>query len=281
MPNETTSITSEQKWASLWTIVVCSALVLALLYCTLSMQRPLVSENEIEIAFGDGADGMPAPEESQQPSAPTSTLASTNSPTADEPLLTADDPSVAAARQEALRKRREEQRQQQLLRQQQLEAQRAEQARIAAEQKAAAERQAKTDKANSLVAGAFGAGGNNAQGNGPGGGGSSTTPGNPLGRGSGNIDGSSWSLAGRDITNGSTNWSKPPYVGNQEGRVIVQITVNPQGVVIGADIKLNGTTITDKDIREACKNAARKARFTTTSRSGNAIGTITYIFKQQ
>lgn len=277
MPNETISITSEQKWATLWTIVVCGALVLALLYCTLSMQRPLVSENEIEIAFGDGADGMPAPEESQQPSAPTPTPVSINNPSADEPLLTAEDPSVVAARQETLRKRREEQRQQQILRQQQLEAQRTEQARIAAEQKAAAERQAKTDKANSLAAGAFGAGGNNAQGNGPGGGGTSTTPGNPLGRGSGNIDGSSWSLAGRDIT----KWSKPPYVGNQEGRVIVQITVNPQGVVIGADIKLLGTTITDNDIREACKNAARKARFTTTSRSGNAIGTITYTFVQQ
>lgn len=265
------SFTSEQKWASLWTVVFTTLIVLVLLYFKITMERPELSENEIEIAFGDGAEGSPAPSpaEMSEPFAAPPSASSAAEPEANEPQLTAEDPSVAAARAEERRRRQEERRQQ-------LEAQRAEQARIAAEQKKAAEEKAKTDKANALASGAFGGGGVT-QGSGPGGGGNATTPGNPLGQGSGNIGNLSWSLAGRDIT----KWSKPPYVGKQEGKVIVQITVNPQGTVIGADIKLQGTTITDKDIRDACKNAARQARFTSTQRTGNAIGTITYHFKEQ
>ncbi len=273
------TITREQGYATGGTLLICALLVLILLFYHITMNKPELSENEIEIMMGDGADGMPAPEETTEPSSTPQTVTTppAPSPVAQEPQMTAEDPTVAAARAEQIRKRKEEERQQQLERQRRLAERRAEQQRIAEEQRAAAERQAKADKAAALASGAFGGGGTNAQGAGPGGGGSGRTPGNPIGKGSGTVGGNSWSLAGRDIA----KFSVPPYVGTQEGQVVVQITVNSDGTVIGTDIKLNGTTITDAATRDACKAAARKVKFTPANRPGNAIGTITYHFKQK
>lgn len=266
------SFTSEQKWASLWTVVFTTLIVLVLLYFKITMERPEISENEIEIAFGDGAEGSPAPSpaEMSEPFAAPPSASSVAEPEANEPQLTAEDPSVAAARAEERRRRQEERRQQ-------LEAQRAEQARIAAEQKKAAERQAETNRINALASRAF-SGGGATQGSGPGGGGNSTTPGNPLGQGTRNIDGVLLHLDGRDVLG---LIPKPPYVGKQDGQVIVRITVNPQGTVIGADIKLQGTTITDKDIRDACKAAAKRTKFTPNPNlKNNQIGLLTYKFEK-
>jgi len=263
------SFTSEQKWASLWTVVFTTLIVLVLLYFKITMERPELSENEIEIAFGDGAEGSPAPspaEMSEPFSAPPS-ASSVAEPEANEPQLTAEDPSVAAARAEERRRRQEERRQR-------LEAQRAEQAHIAAEQKKAAEEKAKTDKANALASGAFGGGGVT-QGSGPGGGGNATTPGNPLGQGTRNLgNGVSLYIEGRDVL----YIRRPTDVGKQDGIVTVRITVNPQGTVIGADI-IPPTTISEKGIRDVCKAYAKQTKFKPNPNlTNNQIGLLTYKF---
>ena len=72
---------------------------------------------------------------------------------------------------------------------------------------------------------------------------------------------------------------KPSTVGNQEGIVVMKITVNQNGKVVEADIA-EGTTIADQSILESCKNAAKRTQFSPSLNLGNEIGTITYCFRE-
>lgn len=136
----------------------------------------------------------------------------------------------------------------------------------AAQARAAAEKKAKEDKARALAAGAYDMGG------------TGSTPGNPLGKWSGTSNGQSWSLSGRDLV-GSI--PKPAYIGNQEGVIIITITVDKNGDVIGTAIG-KGTTISDKALRNECMAKARKIKFNANPKlTGNQIGSITYRFKSR
>ncbi|MBO6005401.1 MAG: hypothetical protein J6P49_00870 [Paludibacteraceae bacterium] len=258
--------------------VVIMLLILLFVKLKHDIIDPPVNQVEVEMdmgdlggTFGDGAEGSPAPEVTNPPVEPIT--APTPKPAPAEPVMTQEDPSVVAARAE--KKKAEEKRKQELAAEKAAKA--AEQVRIAAEQKAAAEKKAKEDQAKALAAGAFGKGGTSS-GSGPGGGGSGSTPGNPLGKGSGTSNGQSWSLSGRDLV-GSI--PKPAYVGNQEGVIIITITVDKSGNVIGTDVG-KGTTISDEALRNECKASARKIKFTTNPKAvGNQIGSITYRFKEK
>lgn len=72
----------------------------------------------------------------------------------------------------------------------------------------------------------------------------------------------------------------PSYNVNKEGRVIVTIRVDQYGKVINAIPGATGTTVPDKSLWNAAKEAALKAQFNVSSKAA-AIqeGTITYIFK--
>jgi len=85
-----------------------------------------------------------------------------------------------------------------------------------------------------------------------------------------------WDLGGRDMIG---QLPKPVYEGiNEEGVVVVTITVNPKGQVIDATI--NKRTNTSRlELREAAMKAARQTRFSETGSLDNQTGTITYYFK--
>ncbi len=273
------TLKKSELFGAIWTIIINGIIVLLLILFGLSMNPPVVPDPGIEISFGDGMVGAPAPEQSvsePQPQTQVATSVPQPQPQSAPEVITQEDPSIAI---EAERKRREEREYQEQMRleQQRIEQEQArEAARQAAEAKAAADRAAKAAKANAMAAGAFGGGGNSAAGDGVGGGGKGNVPGNPLGKGS--AGGNSWSLAGRDL---SSKFYKPSYVGDQEGRIVVSITVDRSGSVISAEIK-RGTTITDEGLREECKAAARKLRFSSDIKAvGNAIGEIIYRFSQQ
>ena len=72
----------------------------------------------------------------------------------------------------------------------------------------------------------------------------------------------------------------PSYNINKEGRVVVTIRVDQYGKVINAIPGAIGTTVPDKSLWNAAKEAALKAQFNVSSTAA-AIqeGTITYIFK--
>ena len=72
----------------------------------------------------------------------------------------------------------------------------------------------------------------------------------------------------------------PEYTVNKAGKVVVKILVDQYGKVIGATPGVSGTTVQDKTLWEAAKEAALKAQFNV-SASADVVqeGTITYIFK--
>ena len=85
-----------------------------------------------------------------------------------------------------------------------------------------------------------------------------------------------FSLGGRSIGEGGL--PRPIYSVQDEGRVVVTITVNPAGYVIATDINRQTNTV-NPVLRKAAEDAAKKARFNEVGGLNNQTGTITYYFK--
>lgn len=158
-------------------------------------------------------------------------------------------------------------------------------AEIEAERKAAEEAERRRveketkAKADNLIAGAFGKG--SAMGNK----GSATEGKGTEGTKDGNSDTGkttgvggigTFDLDGRSLS--PAGLPKPGYNVQEEGRVVVTITVNPQGNVIKASIN-HRTNTTSPALRKAAVEAARKATFNAVSQLNDQEGTITYYFK--
>ncbi len=94
----------------------------------------------------------------------------------------------------------------------------------------------------------------------------------------GDTDGApSAKLQGRNVV-GSLPF--PAYTVNNEGKVVVKILVDQYGKVTNAIPGVNGTTVQDKRLWEAAKEAAYKAIFNVSSSAPTVQeGTITYVFK--
>ena len=161
------------------------------------------------------------------------------------------------------------------------EAEKQAEAKRLAEEKAERERKAAAEAAAKRVSGAFGKGaamdankGTSTTGSGMEGSkeGNSTT---------GEKDGSggygTFNLGGRSLGEGGL--PRPAYNVQEEGRVVISITVNPAGVVIDANVNVGQTNTVNNTLRQAALNAAKKARFNTVSGVNNQMGTITYNFK--
>jgi TonB family protein len=71
---------------------------------------------------------------------------------------------------------------------------------------------------------------------------------------------------------------RPVNTVQEEGRVVVTITVNPDGQVVGTSINLR-TNTSNPELRKAAEDAAKRARFNKIDAVDNQTGTITYYFK--
>ena len=152
--------------------------------------------------------------------------------------------------------------------------------RLEAEQQAQrakeAEEQRKLNAINQQVSGAFGSGttGQNQKGTGTTGSGiqgnpnSTSSTGSPSGTGYGEFD-----LGGRTL--GAGGLPRPVYSVQEEGRIVINITVDPNGSVIFAEIG-RGTNIDNANLRSSALDAARKAKFNSINGNNNQSGTITY-----
>ena len=155
---------------------------------------------------------------------------------------------------------------------------RAEAERLAAEKKAAEERAA-AEAAAKRIAGAFGKGtqmgskGTASSGQGIQG---SPTGNSADGKTSGVGGYGTFDLNGRSL--GPGGLPMPVYNVQEEGRVVVTITVNPAGQVIQTSINKR-TNTANASLRKAAEDAARKARFNAVDGVNNQTGTITYYFK--
>jgi TonB family protein len=83
-------------------------------------------------------------------------------------------------------------------------------------------------------------------------------------------------LAGRSVVG---SLPAPNYPNNKQGRVIVEITVDPGGVVVNAIYRARGSTTNDSQLINAAINAARRSRFSLIDAEGLQTGTITYNFR--
>lgn len=86
-----------------------------------------------------------------------------------------------------------------------------------------------------------------------------------------------YDLEGRSL-GGDGKLPKPVYNVQEEGRVVVTVTVNPDGKVISANINRR-TGTTSLALRNAALSAAKSAVFNRINGLNNQEGTITYYFK--
>ncbi len=89
-------------------------------------------------------------------------------------------------------------------------------------------------------------------------------------------DGTSYALTGRSLVG---QLPKPAYRSSREGRVVVEIVVNPEGSVVSASYRATGSSGVDGPMIQDALEAARKARFNPAEIENNQSGTIVYIFK--
>ncbi len=160
-------------------------------------------------------------------------------------------------------------------------AEKAAEAKRLAEEKAERERKAAEEAARKRVAGAFGKGaqmsgskGTSSEGKGTEG----SKDGNASSGAATGVGGMDpvWNLEGRSI--GPGGLPHPVYNVQEEGKVVVSITVNPAGQVIATSIHRQTNTV-NTALRKAAEDAAKKARFNAVEGVSNQTGTITYYFK--
>lgn len=95
------------------------------------------------------------------------------------------------------------------------------------------------------------------------------------GPGGGIGNGVSYSLDGRS----ALKLPKPYYPGNEEGVVVVQVTVNKSGAVTKAEAGVKGSNTADPELISAAKKAALQAKFNVDDNApAFQTGTITYRF---
>lgn len=147
-----------------------------------------------------------------------------------------------------------------------------------AEKRAEAEKAA-AELANKRIAGAFGKGStmeNKGSGT-TGSGAEGSKDGNSsTGKSSGTGGYGTFDLNGRSLGEGGL--PRPIYNVQDEGRVVVTITVDPSGRVISTSINKRTNTV-NPSLRKAAEDAAKKARFNSVDGVNNQTGTITYYFK--
>lgn len=204
-------------------------------------------------------------EETQPTSAPT------------EEVITQDsEESIKIKKQEEAKRKVEE-----AERQKKLETERIEKQRIAAIEKKRAEEAAKRKKLDEMMGGL-----NNSDGNATGGEGDDNQAGdkgNPngdpnasgyYGNGGGG-SGGNYRLGNRK----AVSKPKPTYDCNEQGRVVVSISVNKSGRVISAQPGIKGTTNSAPCLLTRAKEAALKTRFNSDSKAPTKqVGSIIYNF---
>lgn len=142
------------------------------------------------------------------------------------------------------------------------------------------ERRKKEQAISNRVAGAFGIGGaeGNNQGDAETGVGNQGSPfGNSDHGANEGVGGyGSFNLNGRSI--GAGGLPRPAYTIQEEGKIVINITVDPKGNVIFAEIG-RGTNIDNASMRKSALDAAKRAKFNSISGANNQTGTITYVYK--
>lgn len=305
---------SEHRTGLIGTIVTHAVILLLLLYFGFFTALPLPVEEGILVNFGDSETGLgleePAPGEAPPISTPVEKRAVPKAtptpapkkvvaPVEKEDLMTQELEKTVAM--ESANKKKEAKKIKDLEtekirkeKQQLEEADRIEKADLARQKKEedqrlalAAAQEQKAGAINSRAKNAFGGGGKGSPDSkstsqgvtfGPGNQGSPGGSANvdKYGPGGGIGNGVSASLDGRT----AQSLPKPNYPGNEEGRVVVQVTVDKTGAVKKAEAGVKGSSTVNPELLAAAKKAALQARFNVDQNApAFQTGSITYRFR--
>lgn len=195
----------------------------------------------------------------------------------EQDIITQEDEETVVLKPKTEPKKKQEVKKPEIKKPEKTAAEKAEEARKLAEAKAEKERREAEEAARKRVSGAFGKGAQmGSKGNTEGQGIQGSPTGNaPTGATSGTGGYGTFNLGGRSIGEGGL--PRPVYNVQDEGRVVVSITVNPAGQVIATSINRQTNTV-NPALRKAAEDAAKKARFNAVSGLNNQTGTITYYF---
>lgn len=256
-------ITREKIGGFVGAVVVGVLILLLLLFSYFSVAHPPQGIEGIPVMFGsiNEAGGWTEPQKNEATSATPEQQKPMD--VSEETLITqtTDEPTIAVEQkkeQERLErvKREEEQRRQEEIKRKKQEEER-------------------RKEINKKMSGLFGeSDGSRGETEGSGTQGSSTgntTKGAPTG--SGGIG--SYDLGGRSL--GAGGLAQPTYTVNDYGTVVVNITVDPRGNVIHAEIG-RGTNTPSSTLRNEAIRAARRTKFNAIQSPNNQQGTITYTF---
>ncbi len=298
---------SEHKSGLIGTAITHGVILFFLLYFGMISSVPLpVLDEGILVNFGDSETGFgleePAPGE-RAPSKKTVEPASEKKvvplpskkvvpPSEEDPVLTQDLEKTIAVKTSTKRKVAEKVIDPEKLRL--AEEEKVRKAELARQEKEAEQKQAlaaaeqrKAGEINSLAKNAFGGGGKGSPDSkstsqgvtfGPGNQGSPGGSANVdrYGPGGGFGNGTSFSLNGRS----ALSLPKPLYPGNDEGIVVVQVTVDKNGVVTKAEPGVKGSNTASPALIAAAKKAALNAKFNVDQNApAFQVGSITYRFR--
>lgn len=266
-------------FSAIGTLAFHGAILLILWLTVLKAEVPeedggvLVNFGNVNAAAGTFEPRYEGPEPPQEVTPPAPEPTPEPAPTAPEQDLITQDLEESVSLDEKKKKEEEKPRKEE-----------AEKERLRKEQeareRAAEERRKQQEAISNKVAGAFGIGQatGNSQGDAPSGTGNQGSPfGNSDHGANEGVGGyGSFNLNGRSI--GAGGLPRPAYTVQEEGRIVINITVNPKGDVIFAEIG-KGTNIDNASMRKSALEAARKAKFNSISGANNQSGTITYLYR--
>lgn len=258
-------------------LLVHVAIIALLILVGLAMPKPS-EEDGIPVMLGEVPDALGDADPSlvKVDVMPEEVAPDVQEPT-EQDIITQEDEETVVLKPKAEPKKKQEVKKPEIKKPEKTAAEKAEDARKLAEAKAEKERREAEEAARQRVSGAFGKGAQmGSKGNTEGQGIQGSPTGNaPTGATSGTGGYGTFNLGGRSIGEGGL--PRPVYNVQDEGRVVVSITVNPAGQVIATSINRQTNTV-NPSLRKAAEDAAKKARFNAVSGLNNQTGTITYYF---
>ena len=264
------TITKEEITGMIGAIIFMVLLLVILLFSYFTLASPSQDLEGIPVMFGnvEDAGGYEEPPMNEITPLIEETPTPQNIPS-ETPLIAQIDEASIEVEEQKSKEQEEEDRKKQAL----LEEQRRQQAEAERKRK---EEEARRRAINQEMSGLFGENANANRGTTEGEGTQGVSTGSSdqgAASGAGGIG--SYDLGGRSV--GSGGLIQPKYTVDDYGTVVVNITVDPKGNVIGAEIG-RGTNTGNPTLRQDAIRAARNTKFNSISSANNQQGTITYKF---
>ena len=263
-------ITKEEITGMIGTAIFMVLLIVILLLSYFDLASSSDELGGIPVMFGnmEEAGGYEEPPMMDIEPQPVEEIAAQTNRPSETPLITQDTEASIAVKAEERKKEEERERQEQARREE-------ERRRQAEAERKRREEEARKQAINQQMSGLFGENANANRGESEGSGTQGVSTGSSDQGAKFGEGGIGFSLEGRGV--GSGGLVKPNYTVDESGTVVVDITVDPNGNVIGAEIG-RGTNTGNTSLRQEAIKAARNTKFNAIRTLNNQQGTITYKF---